>query len=135
MAEQDNTATQESGLLAKWETVANRFETISHQLADPAVLSQPSRLVSLNKERAEIEEPARLFFSYRELLEEITGTERMLQDVSLDPELRSLAEEEIQSLRVRQEDLERTALDLMHPQDMGDTKNTFVDIRAGAGGH
>jgi peptide chain release factor 1 len=135
MAEQDNTATQESGLLAKWEAVANRFETISHQLADPAVLSQPSRLVALNKERAEIEEPARLFFSYRELLEEITGTERMLQDVSLDPELRSLAEEELQSLRVRQEDIERTVLDLMHPQDTGDTKNTFIEIRAGAGGH
>ncbi|MDX1412184.1 MAG: PCRF domain-containing protein, partial [Nitrospirales bacterium] len=94
MAEQENIATQESGLLAKWEAVANRFETISHQLADPEVLSQPSRLVSLNKERAEIEEPARLFFSYRELLEEISGTERMLQDASLDPELRSLAEEE-----------------------------------------
>ena len=135
MAEQDNTATQESGLVAKWEAVANRFETISHQLADPAVLSQPSRLVSLNKERAEIEEPARLFFSYRELLEEITGTERMLQDAGLDPELRSLAEEELQSLRVRQEDLERTALELMHPQDTGDTKNTFIEIRAGAGGH
>jgi len=135
MAEQDNTATQESGLLAKWETVANRFETISHQLADPAILSQPSRLVSLNKERAEIEEPARLYFSYRELLEEITGTERMLQDVNLDLELRSLAEEEIQSLRVRQENLEKTALDLMHPQDTGDTKNTFIEIRAGAGGH
>ena len=135
MAEQNNTATQESGLVAKWEAVANRFETISHQLADPAVLSQPSRLISLNKERAEIEEPARLFFSYRELLEEITGTERMLQDAGLDPELRSLAEEELQSLRVRQEVLEKTALDLMHPQDTGDAKNTFIEIRAGAGGH
>ena len=135
MAEQDNTATQESGLMAKWEAVATRFETISHQLADPAVLDQPSRLVSLNKERAEIQESARLFFSYRELLEEITGTERMLQDAGLDPELRSLAEEELQSLRIRQEDLERTALDLMHPADTGDRKNTFIEIRAGAGGH
>ena len=135
MAEQDNTATKESGLLAKWEAVANRFETISHQLADPAVLSEPTRLVSLNKERAEIEEPARLYFSYRELLEEITGTERMLQDVGLDPELRSLAEEELHALRGRQEDIEKTALELIHPQDTGDSKNTFIEIRAGAGGH
>ena len=135
MAEQNTTATQESGFLAKWEAVANRFETISHQLADPAVLSQPSRLVSLNKERAEIEEPARLFFSYRQLLEEIAGTERMLQDGSLDSELRSLAEEELQSLRARRENLEGTALELIHPQDTGDNKNTFIEIRAGAGGH
>jgi peptide chain release factor 1 len=135
MAAQDNIVTQESGLLAKWEAVANRFDTISHQLADPTVLSQPSRLVSLNKERAEIEEPARLFISYRELLEEIIGTERMLQDGSLDPELRSLAEEELQSLRVRQEEIEKIALALMHPQDSGDAKNTFIEIRAGAGGH
>ena len=135
MAEHDITTIQESGLLAKWEAVANRFETISHQLADPAVLNQPSRLVSLNKERVEIEEPARLFFSYQELLEEISGTERMLQDVSLDPELRSLADEELKSLHTRLEDLEKTAFDLMHPQDTGDKKNTFVEIRAGTGGH
>ena len=107
MEEQDNLAIQDSGLLAKWEAVANRWETISHQLADPEVVSQPSRLISLNKERAEIEEPARLYFSYRELLQEISGTERMLQDDGLDPELRLLAEEELESLRDQQEGIQK----------------------------
>jgi len=93
---------QDRGSLAKWETVANRFDTLSHQLSDPAVLSQPPLLVSLTKERAEIEEAALLFGSYRHLLEEMHSTERMLGDTHLDPELRPLAEEELESLRDRQ---------------------------------
>ena len=66
--------------LTKWEAVANRFETLNHQFADPAIISQPSLLVSLNKERAEIEEAALLFSTYQSVLEEITNTRAMLED-------------------------------------------------------
>ena len=135
MAETEKVETQEGILFAKWEAVANRFETLDHQLADPAVLSQPSLIVSLNKERAEIEETARLFYSYRDLLVEIAQTERMLQDAGLDPELRNMAEDELRALQSRREPLELKARDLMHPQDAGDNKNTFIEIRAGTGGH
>ena len=135
MAGNDKVETQDGVLFSKWEAIANRFETVDHQLADPAILSQPSLLVSLTKERAEIEETAKLFLSYRDLLKEIAGTERMLEDVGLDAELRSLAEEELRTLRVQQEEMERNALHLMHPQDEGDNKNTFIEIRAGTGGH
>ena len=135
MAGNDKGESQEGILFSKWEAIANRFETVNHQLADPAVLSQPSLLVSLNKERAEIEETARLFFSHRDLLGQITGTERMLEDASLDSELRSLAEDELRSLRAQREEMEQKALELMHPQDAGDDKNTFIEVRAGTGGH
>lgn len=135
MAGNDKGESQEGIVFSKWEAIANRFETVNHQLADPAVLSQPSLLVSLNKERAEIEETARLFFSYRDLLGQITGTERMLDDAGLDSELRGLAEEELRALRAQREEMERKARDLMHPRDAGDDRNTFIEIRAGTGGH
>ena len=134
MAEDYKGETKDGGGLAKWEAVANRFETLNEQLADPSVHQQPSLLISLNKERAEIEEVARLYLSYQNLLQEIAGTQRMIEDVNLDPELRGMADEELQVLRGRREEMEARALELMYPKSSGDNKNTFIEIRAGTGG-
>ncbi|GJL50400.1 peptide chain release factor 1 [Candidatus Nitrospira salsa] len=134
MAEQGKLDTSEGSFLTKWETIANRYETLNDQFADPAILSQPSLLVSLNKERSEIEETAHLYLSYQSVLTEITNTQRMLEDVGQDVELRTLAEEELTALQARREDMEQQAQELMRPRDAGADKNTFIEIRAGAGG-
>ncbi|MGB0909324.1 MAG: peptide chain release factor 1 [Nitrospirales bacterium] len=134
MAEQGNMDANEGTFLTKWGAVANRFETLNHQFADPAILSQPSLLVSLNKERAEIEEIAQLFSSYQSVLQEIASTQRMLEDSSLEAELYTLGEEELKALCERREELESQAQELLRPQDAGADKNTFIEIRAGAGG-
>ncbi len=135
MAEQQgNIDPTEATFLSKWEAVSNRFETLNHQFADPAVLSQPSLLVSLNKERAEIELVAGLFSTYQSLLQEISNTQRMLDDSSIEADLQDMAEEELGSLQTRREELEGQAKELLRPQDAGADKNTFIEIRAGAGG-
>ena len=134
MAEQEKVDNADRAFLTKWETVANRYETLNHQFADPAVLSQPSLLVSLNKERAEIEEPAHLYQTYQVLLEEITKIQHMLEETSLDSELRGLAQEELHALQIRRDDLEMQAQELLRPRDAGADRNTFIEIRAGAGG-
>ncbi len=134
MAEQGKVDTPEEAFFAKWETIANRYETLNDQFADPAVLSQPSLLVSLNKERAEIEETAHLYLTHQSILQEITNTQRMLEDTALEGDLHTLAEEELHSLEARREELEHQAQELMRPRDAGADKNTFIEIRAGAGG-
>ncbi len=134
MADQGNIQTTEGTFLTKWEAVANRFETLNHQFADPAILSQPSLLVTLNKERAEIEVAAGLFSTYQSVLEEIANTQRMLEDSAIEPEMKALAEEELNALHVRRDELEHQAQELMRPQDAEANKNTFIEIRAGAGG-
>lgn len=125
---------KEGGLLAKWEAVAHRFEALNEQLLDPSVLNQPALLRSLNKERADIEALSQLFFDYRHLLEEIAGTERMLNDSRLESELRNMATEELRHLQHRRREMEERALELIQPKDASDEKNTFVEIRAGTGG-
>ena len=94
---------QVEGWFSQWEAVANRFENLTHQLADPTVLNQPSLLVSVNKERAELEKTSQLFYSHQALIQEIQNTQRMLSDSQLDPELREMAQEELQSLQGLQE--------------------------------
>ncbi len=134
MADHAKVDSVEGTFLTKWEALANRFETLNHQFADPAVLNQPTLLVSLNKERAEIEEVAGLFHTYQSVLEEMASTQRMLEDAELEAELSSLAQEELLALQSRREELEGQAQELMRPKDTGDDKNTFIEIRAGAGG-
>ena len=135
MAEQQgNIDPTDATFLTKWEAVANRFETLNHQFADPTILSQPSLLVSLNKERAEIEAVAGLFLTYQSVLQEISNTQRMLADSSTEADLQAMAEEELGSLQIRREELEGQAQELLRPQDAGADKNTFIEIRAGAGG-
>ena len=126
--------TKEGGWLAQWEAVANRYESLTHQLADPNVFSQPTLLCTLNKERAEIEGASQLFYKHRTLIEEIASTERLLDDPLLDPELRSLAHDELQTLHEQRRRAEDQARGLLHPKNLEDDKNTFVEIRAGTGG-
>ncbi len=125
---------QVEGWLSQWEAVANRYENLTHQLADPAVLNQTSLLVSVNKERAELEDTSQLFYRHRVLLTDIQSTTRMLGDAQLEPELRELGEEELESLQAQRQDIERQALELLHPKNAEDDKNSFIEIRAGTGG-
>jgi len=122
------------GWFAQWEATANRYDHLTHQLADPAILSQPSVLVALNKERVEIEETSQLFLSHRELIQEIVNTERMLSDSGLDQEMRDLAQDELTALVARRQEIESRALELLHPKNAEDDKNSFIEIRAGTGG-
>lgn len=125
---------REGGLLTRWEAAANKYETLNDQLADPAVLSHPSLLVSLTKERAELEPIAQLFVEHRRIGQEIIQARQMMEDQHSDPEMRSLAGEELASLECRRDALELQAIELLCPEDEGDNKNTFIEIRAGTGG-
>ena len=125
---------QVEGWFSQWEAVANRFENLTHQLTDPTVLNQSSLLVSVNKERAEIEEVSKLFYQYQAILQEIQNTQRMLNDSQLDTELGKMAQEELQSLQGQRKEIEQQALELLHPKNAEDDKNSFIEIRAGTGG-
>ena len=125
---------RDGGLLSRWEAVANKFDTLNDQLTDPAVLSQSTLLVSLNKERAEIEPIAHMFGEYRRVLEEISQSQMLAEDQELDAEMRRMASEELESLESRREILESQVVELLCPEDEGNNKNSFIEIRAGTGG-
>jgi peptide chain release factor 1 len=58
----------------------------------------------------------------------------MLKDAGSDAGLKGLAMEEVRSLQDRRRQMEERATELLVPKDPRDGKNTFVEIRAGAGG-
>ena len=122
------------GWRAQWEAAARRYDDLTSQLADPAILGQPSLVIARNKERAGLEEASQLFAGYQAVLRDIADTERMLEEPCLDAALRSLAVDEAAVLLARRVRMEARARELLRPRNDDDDKNSFIEIRAGAGG-
>jgi peptide chain release factor 1 len=81
-----------------------------------------------------LEPIAQLFGEHRRILEEIAEARLMADDLQLDAEMRRLAGEELGSLESRREALEAQVVELLCPEDEGNNKNSFIEIRAGTGG-
>src|SRR6478672_903021 len=124
----------DTGLMKKWEASASRYDELTSQLMDASVISQPSLLVKLTKERTELEALSQLFHRYQEILKQLEEAAHMLADPSAGAELHSLATEETAQLRAERDDLERQVLEHLTPKDPRDEKNLFLEIRAGTGG-
>jgi peptide chain release factor 1 len=115
------------------ESLSKRFDEIEAELANPGETFDQVRFTALVKERASLEELVEAYRALSRLHAEIDANEELLLDRS-DPELHELAEEEVKALRERRKELEARLTELMLPRDPNDTKDVFVEIRAGAGG-
>ena len=107
-----------------------RLEEIGQLLMDPAVLGDSRRLQELGREQAAL---APLADRGQSLIE----TERQINDnLALldDPELHELAEQELEGLRTRREQLAAGIKDLLQPRDPNDDRGVIMEIRAGTGG-
>jgi peptide chain release factor 1 len=85
------------------------------------------------QERAELEEIVNTYRSYKTGEEELAGA-RAILDEEEDAELRQMALDEVNGLRVRLSDLEAQLRLLLLPRDPRDQRDVIVEIRAGTGG-
>ena len=115
------------------DQMSRRFDEIDASLADTSRPFDQERYTAIVKERAQLEEPVAAYRAYKSLLAEIAANDALLADRS-DPELHALADEEARTLRDRRKELEERLQLLMIPTDPNDTKDVFIEIRAGAGG-
>lgn len=124
----------EAALLTKWESISSRFHELTDQLMDPSVVSQPSLLHKLSKERTELEPAAALFETYRQYARQLEEAAQILADPSADSELQKMASEEAAQLERQRGELEEQVKGFLIPKDPRDEKNLVLEIRAGTGG-
>jgi peptide chain release factor 1 len=110
--------------------IESRYEDLEQLLVDPAVTSDHLRLQEIGRERAELEPVVTVYRELRDTESAIDETAALAED----PEMAGLAEEELQALRQRREDLISRVRTLLIPRDPNDEKNVIVEIRAGTGG-
>jgi peptide chain release factor 1 len=121
-----------SSYRAKFDELERRSNELDHLMADPSVATDPSRLMELGRERAELEQIVAAWRDYRRNEEAIAETELMASDS--DREFAALAQDALTTLRARQAELEAQIRKLLVPKDPNDEKNVVVEIRAGTGG-
>ncbi len=114
----------------KLESIEARYREIEDLLCRPAVTSDSQRLTKLTRERAELEELVEAFRRYCIVEQQIAEN----KDALKDPELRELAEAELEELGDERAHLEKRLHMLLLPKDPNDSRNTILEIRAGAGG-
>ncbi|MBP3653557.1 MAG: peptide chain release factor 1 [Clostridia bacterium] len=112
------------------EAIEGRFEELSIRITLPEVISDSALFTSLMREHAEMEELNAIAVSYRRLLEEIAAAKELLED----PDMREMAQEELQELNERLVTETQTARIALLPKDPDDHKNAILEVRAGAGG-
>ena len=110
-----------------------RYEEVQRQLADPLITSNPTRLKELGILNSELEPTVLAIRRLRTATEELDSAKQMLGEES-DPEMKSLAEQEINLLKARIEATEEEIKLLLVPKDPRDDRDVIVEVRAGEGG-
>ena len=117
-------------MLDKLNEIERRLGEVEQQLSDPAVYGDMARLRDLSRQQKELTPVVETYRAYRDALQRIEDAAELLSD----PELKALAQEELQQAK---EDSERLAEELkllLLPRDPNDDKNVVLEIRSGVGG-
>lgn len=114
------------------ETLADRFEELSALLSDAGVISDQNSFRRYSVEYSELEPVVEHYRLWCQALEDIAEAQVMAQDS--DPDMRDMAQEEMQASTERRDQLERELQLLLLPKDPNDDRNVFLEIRAGTGG-
>ena len=120
-------------LLDKLKKINARYEQINEELSDSGIVSDRERMISLSKERSDLEGIIETYKIYDSLMNNISGNKEIIE-TSRDKELIELAEEELSNLFEQKEKLEEKIKILLLPKDPNDDKDVIVEIRAGTGG-
>lgn len=119
--------------LVQLESIEEKVKKLEELMTDSEVLKDQSKIQSIAKEHKELSEILNLYNEYKKVNRQIEEVKQLLSSTP-DDDLRELAEEELESLKKQQEDLEKKMEIALLPKDPNDEKNVILEIRQGAGG-
>ncbi len=120
-------------MLDKLEAIKNRFDEVSEALVSPDVMSDMKKYTSLNKEYKELNRIVVKYLEYKNLLDNIESSKKVLA-TEKDQDFREMAKEELELLAPQKDAMEEEIKQLLIPKDPNDSKNIIIEVRAGAGG-
>ena len=114
------------------EKFRQRFAEVESLLSAPETFAQPQRAQELGREYARLKELVATGSAYLKVADELAGNRALLQ--SADAEMAAMAKEEIARLEPEEQKLGKQVHFGLVPPDPSDSRNTIIEIRAGAGG-
>jgi len=120
-------------MFEKLEEVEHRYETLSHLLGQPELITKQEEYQKAAREYAELGKVVDLYRKLRRLEEEIRGSQHLV-DHEEDEEMKRLAKEEVNRLTQEKERVQEELKMALLPKDPNDERNILLEIRAGTGG-
>ena len=114
----------------KLKQLARRYDEIGELLEVPEIYADPKKLRALTREQKELSAVVETYRAYQKCEDDIV---QALELVS-DPELKDMAQEELNTAKAEKERLFDELRVLLLPRDPNDDKNVIVEIRGGVGG-
>lgn len=116
------------------EKFRRRFAEVESALSDPKAFANPQRAQELSREYARLKELVATGDTYLKTLEQLEENRVLLRGEPADSELAVMAKEEITRLEAEEKRLGQQVQSGIVPPDPNDSRNTIMEIRAGAGG-
>lgn len=117
------------------ERLSKRLVEVEAALSDSKVFDNKQRFQELSREYGHLKEVAQTGAAYVKTLKDLEENRALLKSEAAESEMAQLAREEV--ARLEQEELRwaREVQQGLLPPDATDSRNTIIEIRAGAGGN
>ncbi len=117
-------------LRSQLERYVQRLAELDFLLSRDDIMADMAQYRVLSREHAEVTASAGRFRRYQQRENDLIGAQEMLSD----PDMAEMAQEEIDSAQAELLQLEDELQRLLLPKDPDDSRNAFMEIRAGTGG-
>jgi peptide chain release factor 1 len=113
---------------------AQRLAEVEAALGEASTFSNPQKAQELGREYARLKDLTAVGRAYLKTIEELSANRALIESEPTDSELALLAKEDILRLDAEEKRLGREIQRGILPPDPTDSRNTIIEIRAGAGG-
>jgi peptide chain release factor 1 len=118
----------------KLAEIEAKYDALTAQLGDPAVLADQALYQKTAKGHSELSEVVEKYREWKSIRKSLEETKALFEEASADAEMKALAHEELADLEKQQTKVEEELRILLLPKDPNDEKNVVLEIRAGTGG-
>jgi len=116
------------------EKFSRRLAEVEAALSDPKVFNNKAKAQELSREYARLKALVAVGDTYAKTLAQLDESRILLQKEPADSELAQMVREEIARLESEEKRLAREMQQGILPPNPADSRNTIIEIRAGAGG-
>ena len=121
-------------LAEKLHKMDTRCLEITQQLEDPAISSDPAKLIPLSREQGKLMTIVGKYRTYKKSLAQLEEANLMIREAGADAEMKAMAEDEATTLAAAAEAMIEEIKDTLVMADDAAIDSVIVEIRPGTGG-
>ena len=119
-------------IILKLDSIKERSLFLEKELSNSEIVNNHQLYATYSKEYSKIKKIVEKYEEYKTNLDNLSSTKLLLEDS--DPEIKSLAQDELNNITEQLNKNEIEIKKLLIPENEDDEKDVFLEIRAGTGG-